>query len=92
MKSRSFIGTIGSGMAVVVAAGMLAALPANAGSGLIKITHSDTPYRGPSQPASSTVAKVQATGSQAAPAEIQVAVMAKSPVQPASRRGVFIRR
>jgi hypothetical protein len=77
-------------MAGALAVGMLAALPASAGSGLIKVTHASTPYRGASQPVSATPAKAPA-GSP----EVQVAVMAKSPAQPAqpaSRRGVFIRR
>jgi ubiquitin len=84
--------TIGAGAAAAVAVAMLAALPAHAGSGLIKITHSDTPYKRAVKPASSTVAKAQPAASQAKPAEIQVGVMAKSPSQPAAKHAVFIRR
>jgi hypothetical protein len=79
-------------MAAALAVGMLAALPAYAGGAQIRNTHSDTPYRGPSQPAASTVVKSQPKVSPAAPAEVQVAVMAKSPAQPAAKRSVFIHR
>ena len=61
-----------------MAAALLAALPASAGSGLIKVTHANTPYQTASQPASSAQAKAQPTASQTTPSEIQVAVMAKS--------------
>ena len=87
MNARNFRSNIGSVMAGALAVGMLAALPASAGSGLIKVTHASTPYRGASQPVSATPAKAP-SGSP----EVQVAVLAKSPAQPASRRGVFIRR
>jgi hypothetical protein len=87
MKAKSLSCSIGSGLAVAVALGILAALPAQAGSGLIKITHSDTPYRGATQRAVATVAQAQPTTG-----EIQVAVMAKAPVAPTGRRGIFIRR
>jgi hypothetical protein len=90
MKTKSLIGTFGSGMAAAVVAGMLAALPAQAGSGLIKITHCKTPYKSAAQPARTTT-KVQPTVSPAQ-AEVQVGVMAKSPSKPAARRSVFIHR
>ena len=66
--------------------GMLVALPAQAGSGLIKITHARHV-----QPEASTVAKAQPMVSQAN-SEIQVAVMATLPSQQTSRRSVFIHR
>jgi hypothetical protein len=88
MKAMSLKYILGSVLAMV----LLAALPARAGSGLIKITHSDTPYRGGYQSAPATVAQVKPAVNQAKASEIQVAVMAKSPVQPGARRSVFIRR
>jgi hypothetical protein len=88
MKSKSFKGVMGS----VFVIGMLAASPAHAGSGLIKVTHSATPYRGGYQTAPSTVAKVQPVESQTKTAEVQVAVLAKSPMQPGARRSVFVHR
>jgi len=91
MKTKSLKCSIGSGMAVAVMLGMLAALPAQAGSGLIKITHSDTASKWAAQPARKTVAKAQPKVSQPQ-AEVQVGVMAKSPAQPAARRSVFIHR
>ena len=87
MNGRSIIRSTVCALVV----GMLAALPAYAGSGLNKITHGATVLRSSAQPASSTVAKAQPKVSQAKP-EIQVAVMAKSPSQPAARRSVYIRR
>jgi hypothetical protein len=78
-------------MAVVVVAGMLAALPAQAGSGLIKITHCNKPCKCAAQPVCTTVAKAQPKVSHAQ-AEVQVAIMAKSPSQPAARRSVYIHR
>jgi hypothetical protein len=78
-------------MAVAAVVGMLAALPAQAGGGLIKITHSDTYHKWRTQPVAPTVAKVQPKASHTQP-EVQVAVMAKSPSQPAAKSAVFIRR
>jgi hypothetical protein len=95
MNARSLKSIIGSGLAGAVVLGVLAALPAQAGSGLIKITHSSTsPYRSTVQaaPATATTAKAQPAATQAAPAEVQVAVMATSPAKPAVRRSVFIHR
>jgi TRAP-type C4-dicarboxylate transport system substrate-binding protein len=92
MNAQSRITKFGSGLVAIVVLGMLAVLPAQAGSGLIKVTHSDTPYRVASQPVSSTAAKVQATVSQKAPGEIQVAVMANTTTQPGARHSVFIHR
>jgi hypothetical protein len=92
MKARSLITAVGSGVAVVLAAALLAALPAYAGSGLIKKTTSDTPYKGGAQSAPSTAAKAQSKAKKAAPPEIQVGVMAKSPSKAPVRRAVFIRR
>ena len=78
MKAKSLI------LSLVV--GVLAALPAQAGSGLIKITRATHV-----QTAASTVAKAQRTVSQAS-SEIQVAVMAGLPLQPSPRRSVYIHR
>jgi hypothetical protein len=78
MKPKSLI------LSLVV--GMLAALPAQAGSGLIKITRATHV-----QTAASTVARPQRMVSQAS-SEIQVAVMAALPLQPAPRRSVDIHR
>ncbi len=91
MKVRNFISGIGSGAALVMAVALMAALPVQAGSGLIKVTHSDTPYRGGSQSVTRTVAKAQPARHQAAP-EFQVAVLANKPAQAPARRAVFIRR
>jgi hypothetical protein len=70
---------------------MLAALPAQAGSALIKITHATTPYKGAVQHAPAPAATVQARVNPAQ-SEVQVAVMASSPVQPGARRSVYIHR
>jgi hypothetical protein len=78
------------GLAMVL--GMLAALPAQAGSGLIKVTHSDPPYKGGYQSAPSTVTKSQYIASPTASGEVQVAVMANAPSQPGARHSVFIHR
>ena len=78
MKAKSLI--------LSLAVGILAALPAQAGSGLIKITRATHV-----QTAASTVAKAQRTASHAS-SEIQVAVMAAWALQPAPRRGVYIHR
>jgi hypothetical protein len=91
MNAKNLKSTIGSTMAAAVVLGMLVASPAQAGSGLIKITHADTPYRGAVQPVAATATKVQSKASQA-PAELQVAVMANAPSQQAARRSVFIHR
>jgi hypothetical protein len=93
MKSKRLISTIGAGLAVVVALGMLAAWPAQAGNTNIKISHSDTPYRDAGTPVSSTSTKAQPTAKQAAPKEVQVAVMAKSPSPPPpAKRSCYIHR
>jgi hypothetical protein len=92
MKAKNLVSKFGSLMAVVVVLGMLAALPAQAGSGLIKITHSDTPFRGAYQSMPSTTAKAQAIVSQTALSEVQIAVMASSPSQPGARHSVYIHR
>lgn len=77
MKAKSLI-------CLVVA--MLAALSAQAGSSLIKISSATRV-----QNADSTVTKAWRTVSQAS-SEIQVAVVATSPLQPAKRRSVYIHR
>jgi hypothetical protein len=92
MNAKSFISKFGLGMVAAVVLGILAALPAQAGSGLIKITHSDTPYKGGYQTAPSTFARTAGTVSQTTPSEIQIAIMASSPSQPGAKRSVFIHR
>jgi len=87
MKARSLKSTT----AVALVAGMLAALPAYAGSGLNTVTHANLSYKTLPKPTQTTVATVQPKVSQAKP-EIQVAVMASSSSQPAARRSVFIHR
>jgi hypothetical protein len=84
--------TISRICAVASAVGMMTALSACAGSGLIKVTHSDTPYRGGYQEAPSTVAKAQPVVKQAKTPEVQVAVMATLPKQTPPKRSVFIHR
>jgi hypothetical protein len=78
MKEKSLI--------LILVLGMLAALPVQAGSGLIRITHARNV-----QPEASSMAKAQPMVSQAN-SEIQVAVMATLPSQQTSRRSVFIHR
>jgi hypothetical protein len=92
MKAKSGISKIGTGLVATVFFGMLAALPAQAGSGLIKVTHSDTPYRGGYQTAPLSVARAASTVIQTTPNEVQVAVMANAPTQPGARHSVFIHR
>jgi hypothetical protein len=82
MKARSLM------LGAVVA--MATVLPAHANSGLIKVTHSDTPCKWASHGQAGSVAK--AKSAQPAAKEIQVAVMAKSSVEKPPRRAVFIRR
>jgi hypothetical protein len=83
--------TISRICAVALATGLLTALSACAGSGLTKVTHSDTPYKDGSQTAPATTAKAQPVVHQAKSNEVQVAVMA-TPTQPAPRRSVYIHR
>ena len=77
-------------MGAVLVLGKLAALPAQAGSGLIKVTHASTPYSVAVQSASKTVAQARPAVSQTKAPEVQVAVMASSPSQPAAKRAVYI--
>ncbi|HEV7926719.1 MAG TPA: hypothetical protein VGR14_15275 [Verrucomicrobiae bacterium] len=91
MKVKSFKRAIGSSLAVAVTLGTLAACPAQAGSGLIKNTHSATAYKWVTQPVHPAVPKAYVKVNQGQP-EIQVAVMAKSPAQPGARRSVYIHR
>jgi hypothetical protein len=92
MKARNFIAAIGSGAAMVMAVALMAALPAQAGSGLTKVTHSDTPYTNLGQPVSKPVVIAQPAQRQATSGEVQVAVLASKPAQAPARRAVFIRR
>jgi hypothetical protein len=80
-----------SGITAAAILGFLAVSPAQAGSGLIEVTHSAT-YGKAVQAAPATVAKSQPKASKTTPAEIQVAVMAKAPSNPPARRSVFIHR
>jgi hypothetical protein len=88
MKTRSNIYGLAAGLAL----GALTALSAQAGNGTIKVTHSDTPYKGGSQAGSSKVEKAQTTVAQTKAPEVQVGVMANSPAQPQAKRAVFIHR
>jgi hypothetical protein len=76
---------------IALAVGMLSGLSAQAGSGLIKVTHACPPYRGEYQGVSRPAARVQPIV-KSAPNEVQVAVVALVPAQPAARRSVFIHR
>jgi hypothetical protein len=67
----------------------LAAAPSQASSGLIKVTHADTPFR------SKTAAQKPAASApktQPGAPEVQIAVMAKKTVPPGVRRNLFIHR
>jgi hypothetical protein len=88
MKTKSVQSIIGSTLAI----GMLAVLPAYAGGGLIKVTHSDTPYRSRNEVAPSCATAPQKTVNQTNLPEVQIAVMAKSPVYSGPRRSMFIHR
>lgn len=79
MKARSIKSVISSVAATVAFAGTFAAFSANANSGLIRVTHSDTPYRAAVPTASATTAKTPATATPTAAPEVQVAVMAQTP-------------
>lgn len=76
---------------VALVVGLLAAFSAQAGSGSIKVTHSDTPYKGKYQTVPANVAKTQATVHSTKASEVQVAVMAHS-TRPAARQSVYIHR
>ena len=88
MNAKSLKCAMGAGLIL----GMLAAAPAQAGSGLIKITHANPPCKGGCQCAPSLVAKARPAVNQTKAPEVQVAVMAVSPAQPAVRRSVYIHR
>jgi hypothetical protein len=88
MKARS----LKSSAAVAVVVALMAALPAHAGSGLTKVTHSSTTYTSGVQSLPSTVAKAKTTSKPAATPEFQVAIMAKTPLRAPPRRAVFIHR
>jgi hypothetical protein len=92
MNAKRVFSKIGSVRIATASLGMLAALPVQAGSGLIKVTHSDTPYRGGYQTAPLSVARAGSTVIQTTPNEVQVAVMANAPTQPGAKRSVFIHR
>jgi len=94
MNAKGLTSKFGSGLFAAVVLGMLAALPAQAGSGLTKVTHAATPYRGGYQSVPSTVTEARTTVSQVktTAGEVQIAVMANAPFQPGARRSVFIHR
>jgi hypothetical protein len=71
---------------------MLAVAPAQAGSGLIKVTHANPPYSGGHQNAPAVCTCAQPAVNQPKAAEVQVAVMAIAPAQPAAKRSVYIHR
>jgi hypothetical protein len=79
------------GIAISVILGTIAASPAQAGSGLIKITHS-ADYAKSAQAVPATSAKSQPSAMQSTQAEFQVAVMATAPSITAPRRSVYIHR
>jgi ABC-type glycerol-3-phosphate transport system substrate-binding protein len=87
MKTGSFKLIAAVGMIL----GILAATPAQAGNGTIKITHASTPYVTANQTASNEV-KANAKANQAKTPEVQVAVLANGPTQPGARRSIFIHR
>jgi hypothetical protein len=91
MKMMSFKSAIKPILGGAVVSALLAALPAKAGSGLTKITHSPNYSQWAAKPAQPVVAKVPPTPSSKHP-EVQVAVMAKAPSQAAAKRSVFIHR
>jgi hypothetical protein len=84
MKTRSNI------CIAALVVGMLAVSSAHAGNAIIKITHSDTPYKSAHHTAPATVAKIQPTVSNAK-AEVQVGVLATTPSL-TPRRSVFVRK
>ena len=81
MKAR--ISTNGSAIAVAIVVGMLTALSVQASNAVIKVTHSNTPY----PIAVQAVAKAPATT-----AEVQIAVLAKTPSPPAAARPLHVNR
>jgi hypothetical protein len=91
MRTTSLKRTIKLVLDVAVTLGLLAALPTYAGSGMIKITHSATCSQWAAKPARPVAAKVQPKPSPKG-SEVQVAVMAKVPLQRAAKRSVFIHR
>ena len=88
MNARSLKCTLGGALIL----GMLAAAPAQAGSGLIKITHATPSYGGGFQYVTPIAANAQPAVNPTKAAEVQVAVMAIAPTQPTVRRAVFIHR
>lgn len=78
-------------MAAAVILGTLTAMPAQAGSGLIKVTHSDGYWKSV-QPAIASPVKSRPAVRQAVPVEMQVAIMVSAPSSPAPRRSVYIHR
>jgi hypothetical protein len=82
---KTGISRISSGITVAVVVGMLIAATAGVfGNGAqIRVTHSDTVYRG--------TARV-AANAQASTAEVQIAVLAKAPSQPTVPRLLHVHR
>jgi hypothetical protein len=87
MNTKNPRSIIGSALII----GMLAALPVYAGGGLIKVTHSDTPYHSGSDAVACSAVAMQKTVKTSS-TEVQIAVMAKSPVYSGPRRPMFIHR
>jgi hypothetical protein len=79
------------GIAISAILGTIAVSPAQAGSGLIKVTHS-ADYAKSLKATAATVAPSQPSAKRSTQAEFQVAVMATAPSNPASRRSVYIHR
>ncbi|HTA31019.1 MAG TPA: hypothetical protein VK731_11070 [Candidatus Cybelea sp.] len=88
MKTRSLMSAVGTSLIL----GMLAAWPAQAGNGLIKITHANPPYRGGYQCAPAMVAHTDSAVYERKAPEVQVAVMATSLAPRAASRSVYIHR
>jgi hypothetical protein len=91
MKMLSFKSAIKSVAVGAVVLALMAALPARAGSGMIKVTHSPDYAKWAAKRAQPVAAKVQPTARPKG-REVQVAVMAKVPSQPPAKRAVFIHR
>ena len=88
MNARSLKCTVGAGLIL----GMLAVAPAQAGSGLTKVTHANPPYSGGYENAPAVCACAQLAVNKPKAPEVQVAVMAIAPAQAAVKRSVYIHR
>lgn len=87
MRTRNIV----LGIAISAILGLFTAAPVQAGSGLIKITHS-ADYAKSVQEVPVSLAKSQPAAKQSTQAEFQVAVMATAPSITVQRRSVYIHR